>query len=118
MMNDKIDAIATKVMGWEKHIIKDEEHSNLDTRVWSGYDGNNFNPYASWADCGMAIDRMAELGCMFLITGGAKIDSLPPIPKWAVQIEAHEGFTRIKTFRDDDLKTAICEAALKAVVSC
>ena len=107
MMNDKIDAIAEKVMGWAK--------SDVYVCCWQWFEGdllchrdmNHFNPYESWADCGMVIDRMKEWGFVMLVDWCHRDIPSVVFSDWYKPIE--------HSYTEQDLKTAICEAALEAV---
>jgi hypothetical protein len=113
MNQDKIDQIATKVMGRTKEM---HTHGpilwNESQKMWRSYaystNGHPFDPYNDWADCGMVIDGMRELGY------GVDMGCYMPDDHC---VHFTKDYITKGVYSIKDLKTAICEAALKAVES-
>jgi len=113
----KIEAIATKVLGctkgvngtgilWWDNVLECWVHRYFPPAI--------FDPRKNWRDCGMVIDRMAELGWELSMW---RIHSLD---KRLVNFSQYrEGYITIQAMAveviDGDIKTAIMDAALEAV---
>lgn len=109
---EKIEKLAIEIMGWHKEFnLKVESYYN-----WVNNKGEFkvtmlWNPYTSWNDAGMIVERLKKQGYKFALIMPGK----PPIEFFAQAAFSKTIISGANYIAGSTPQEAICEAALKTL---
>lgn len=100
---EKIKLLATEVMGWKQYNGDDDIAPHFLTEL--GTPIFCFNPFESWADCGMLIEKCVDFHGIQFATYYDYMHS-----KWAAARWDEDGKEKPVWIEDESLLVASCEA--------